>query len=292
MSIPIGIPIKQPKEKLAPPTEMQLRLLLANDGLDIVQLYITEHKLPYKVVNNELVDLLEGTNLWINKFVTEDPDTVAMLEDAKKLAKCEDEILITGETGTGKELIANSMIGDRKGLFVAVNCGGLPEHLIESELFGHNKGAFTSADSKKQGLMMEATDGVLFLDEIGELPLHTQAKLLRALQEKKIRRVGSNTTEDINCKFVCATHQNIKQMVENGKFRKDLYARISTFELHIKPLREREKDIVPIIKSMKGGAEFLSWAERTGLQLHRQDYSLNVRSVQQMVKRYSVLGRI
>lgn len=137
--------------------------------------------------------------------------------------------------------------------------------------------------------MASAKDGVIFLDEIGELPLHGQSKLLRALQDKKIRRVGSNVEEDITCKFVCATHRNIKKMVADGHFRRDLYARISTLELHIKSLKDREGDVVPILNSIKNGPDFIKALEG---HVHKLDLTLNVRSLQQAVTRWSVLGRI
>lgn len=275
-----------------PPAEDHLRMLIANGLSEVAQQLIDSFHLKLRIEGTELKDALEPTELWLKKFITDDVTTKAMKEDVIKLAKCNDEVLITGETGTGKELIARSMIGGRIGKFVAVNCAGLPENLIESELFGYVKGAFTGADGTRMGLMAAAKDGVLFLDEIGELPLSVQAKLLRALQDKVIRRVGSTMEEEINCKFVCATHRNIKKMVEQDKFRQDLYARISTFELHIYPLRNRECDIVPLLLSMPGGKEFLVAFEQQGGLVHKLDLSLNVRSLQQYVRRFSVLGRI
>lgn len=270
----------------------KLRMLLANGAVDVVLSIIEKHKLPYRIENGELRDALEATDIWLQKFITEDADIIAMKDDVRRLAKTQDEVLITGDTGTGKELLARAMIGNRQGRFVATNCAGFPETLIESILFGYVRGAFTGADNTKAGLMSVAKDGVLFLDEIGELPLSVQAKLLRALQDKKIMRVGSNNEEDINCKFVCATNRNIKKMVDDGTFRRDLYARIGTFELHIKPLTERECDIVPILKSLDGGPRFLDALGKKSIHLHRLDLSNNVRSLQQSVKRYNVLGRI
>lgn len=275
-----------------PPSEDSLRLLIANGGADIAQQLIGAFKLQLRIENGELKDALVGSELHLKYFMTRDHDTLSIKDDVHKLAKCDDAILITGETGTGKELIAKAMRGDRQGMFVACNCAGFPEQLIESELFGYVKGAFTGADNTRQGLMATAKDGVLFLDEIGELALSVQAKLLRAIQDKQIRRVGGRDMEDINCKFVCATHRDIKKMVKNNEFRQDLYARISTFEVHIKSLRERECDIELIILSLQGGKEFLAELHKQGHGLHKLDLSLNVRSLQQYVRRYSVLGRI
>lgn len=293
MSIPLGILTPKPKvEKPAPPSEQKLRELLANGLGDVVIQLIQHHDLKYKIENGQLVDALEGTEVWLNKFITQDPKCIDLKAEVKKLAKCQDEVLITGQTGTGKEIIARAMIGDRQAPFIAVNCAGLPEHLMESELFGHVRGAFTGAESQKQGLLAAAKDGVLFLDEIGELPIGVQAKLLRALQDKVIRKVGSNTEEEIHCKFVCATHRDVSKMVRDEKFRQDLYARISTFELHIPPLAERCSDIPLIAKSMKGGNEWLAELAKDNVQLTDINVSLNVRSIQQYIKRWNVLGRL
>ena len=176
------------------PTEQQLRVLLANGMNDAVENFLKQYpeQLKFKIENGELVDLVVGAPLYLKKFITSDPETIAMKEDAAKLMNINDEVLITGETGTGKELIANAMIGSRTGKFIPVNCGGLPETLMESELFGHAAGAFTGANKSKKGMLQVAEDGVCFLDEIGELPLNTQAKLLRALQSKSISPVGEN----------------------------------------------------------------------------------------------------
>jgi len=200
-------------------------------------------------------------------------------------------VLIFGATGTGKEIIARSMIANRSGAFRAINCAGLPEGLIESILFGHVKGSFTGATGDKRGFIAEAQDGVMFLDEIGEMPMLMQAKLLRTIQEKRITRVGSINEEEINCKFVFASNKDLSKMVEQGTFREDLYARISTLELNIKPLKDRLCDCVPICKSLSGGEKFLEEYE-TQLKGGVIDLSHNVRSIQRHVIRYSVWGSI
>jgi len=278
--------------KPQPPSIERLRILLANGCVDVVNELIVQHDLKLKFNDKgELVDSLVGTDLWLKKFMTVDEETILLKEDIQKLSNCDDEVLVIGETGTGKELLARALIGNREGKSVAVNCAGLPENLIESELFGHKRGAFTGAESDKQGLMASAKNGILFLDEVGELPLSVQGKLLRSLQDKVIRRVGGNVEEEINCKFVFATNKNIAEMVRNGEFRQDLYARISTFELHVKPIRKRKCDIEPIITSMPKGKDFY---DKHGMLLHDGTLSLehNVRSLQQHVKRWSVLGRV
>ena len=308
-TIPLGSlafhprPKPTPEDKPKPPEESSLRLMLANNLDEGVQQLIDVHHMEFRIEkdkdgNSILVDSIKGADLWLKRFVTEDEETIQMKSDARLLSKVDDEVLITGETGTGKEIIARSMIGNRDGLFIAVNCAGLPESLIESELFGHEIGAFTGAVKSKKCMMKVAADGVLFLDEIGELPLNVQGKLLRALQEKVIRPVGANEETQISCRFVCATHRDLKEMVEKQLFRQDLYARISTFELHIKPLRNRKIDVVPIIKAIgktlkmdsKIG-EFL-WKYADAIANDSIDLSLNVRSLEQTLKRYNVLGRV
>ncbi|WP_164102707.1 sigma-54-dependent transcriptional regulator [Candidatus Laterigemmans baculatus] len=166
-----------------------------------------------------------------------------------KVAPTESTVMIRGETGSGKELVARSvhdqsLRADKP--FVAINCGALPESLIESELFGHCRGAFTGADAARTGLFEVANDGSLFLDEIGELPLSMQAKLLRVLESGEIRRVGDNQTTKIDVRVICATHRDLEAMVEEGTFREDLMFRINTFEIQIPPLRNRASDILPL----------------------------------------------
>ena len=196
-----------------------------------------------------------------------------------------------GETGTGKELIARALHGEKAGEFYGINCAGLPETLVESELFGHKQGAFTGATKDKIGLMKLAANGTLFLDEVGELPLLAQAKLLRAIQERKIRKVGGDQSEDINCRIVCATNRDIRDMCDKGQFRVDLYARISTFEIFIPPLRDRLDDVPLIIKSLEGGEEFTeSYFECQNAP--PLDITLNVRSLQKHVERFKVLGKL
>lgn len=280
------------------PDESRLRLILSQGQafIPVVQQQLDLHKLPYtiEIVDGkpELKDALKGSELHLKKFITVDPDTIKIKNDVHKLAKCVHPILISGETGTGKEIIAKSMIGDRKGYTVFINCAGFPETMIEAELFGHVKGSFTGATGDKQGLLAKAKDGLLFLDEIGELPILMQAKLLRAIQEKRVRRVGAFEEEEINCKIVCATNRNLSKMIDSGEFRQDLYARISTFEIHLKPLRERQCDIIPIIKSMKYGEQFLDALHKSGNNFKNLDTRFNVRSLEQYVNRFEVLGRV
>lgn len=168
----------------------------------------------------------------------------------ERIAQTESTVVILGETGTGKELVARAVHekSPRSGKpFVAVNCGALPETLIESELFGHRKGSFTGADSNRTGLLEVADGGTLFLDEIGELPKGVQTKLLRFLESGEVRKIGENTSSICDVRVVCATLRNLETMVQNGEFREDLWFRINTFEIHLPPLKERKEDLPALI---------------------------------------------
>ncbi|MBI4056896.1 MAG: sigma-54-dependent Fis family transcriptional regulator [Elusimicrobia bacterium] len=171
------------------------------------------------------------------------------LELVRKVAATDASVLIEGESGTGKELIARAIHSSspRKNRpFVAINCGALPEGLLESELFGHARGSFTGAIANKKGLFEEAQDGTLFLDEIGEMTPALQVKLLRALQQGEIRRVGENRHIKVNARIIAATNKDLKDAVEKGSFRDDLYYRLKVFPIMIPPLRERREDILPL----------------------------------------------
>ncbi|MCO4784291.1 MAG: sigma-54-dependent Fis family transcriptional regulator [Marinomonas atlantica] len=179
------------------------------------------------------------------------PAMHTLFDELVKVAKTDATVLIHGESGTGKELVAKSIhnLSKRKNnALISVNCAAIPENLIESELFGHEKGAFTGAVSARDGLIMAADEGTLFLDEIGELPLEAQARLLRVLQEGEIRRVGAVTSSHVDIRLVTATHRNLLQMVQNGMFREDLYYRLYVMELSVPALRERGEDISLIAK--------------------------------------------
>ncbi|PCI46193.1 MAG: response regulator [Moraxellaceae bacterium] len=170
-----------------------------------------------------------------------------------KVAPTETTVLILGESGTGKELVAQALHDlskCSKGPIISVNCAAIPENLIESELFGHEKGAFTGAHSRRQGLVEAANRGTLFLDEIGELPFEAQARLLRLLQEKEIRRVGSVSSQKIDVRLVAATHRNLKQLAKDGEFREDLYYRLNVVALKLPPLRDRGSDIIELAQAM------------------------------------------
>lgn len=202
----------------------------------------------YEAVKRQL-DRLEGSSDLIGE--SEAMEQVRTL--ISKVAPTSSTVLILGETGTGKELVAKAVHQESlraEAPFVAINCGALPENLIESELFGHRKGAFTGADEQRVGLFEVADGGTLFLDEIGELPKSLQSKLLRVLESGDIRRVGENEAFKVDVRVVCATHRDLEEMVAEGDFREDLMFRINTFEIRLAPLRERLEDIEPLAQHM------------------------------------------
>jgi two-component system response regulator AtoC len=186
-----------------------------------------------------------------NNIIAKSASFNAVFDVIKRLSPFNTTVLITGESGTGKELIAHAIHENspRRGKpFIAINCGAIPETLMESELFGHKKGAFTDASRDKKGLFEEATGGTLFLDEVGDLPLHLQVKLLRALQEQAIRRVGDEVDITIDVRIISATLRNLDEEVRSGRFREDLLYRLNVISIHLPPLRERPEDVTVLIE--------------------------------------------
>ena len=186
-------------------------------------------------------------------LVGQAPAFAKVLERLPLVARADAAVLVRGETGTGKELVARAvhdLSPRRTGPFVAVNCGALPEQLLESELFGHEAGAFTGAQKKKRGLVQEAEGGTLFLDEVGDIPLPVQVKLLRFLQEGEIRPVGATRSIAVNVRVVAATHRDVDAAIEAGEFREDLFYRLNVVPLHLPPLRERHEDIRPLAEHL------------------------------------------
>jgi two-component system response regulator GlrR len=222
-----------------------------------------------------------------------------LLDRARLVARVDTTVLITGETGTGKELLAEAIhlgSGRCDAPFVAINCSALPEELLESELFGHEKGAFTGAMTRHEGLFQAATGGTLFLDEIGDMPLSLQAKLLRVLQDFKVRPVGSVKAIPVDVRIISATHHHLEQLVEQGDFREDLFYRLSVVPLHMPSLRERREDIAPMVnhfleriaaRTARSPKRFAPDAMR---QLLEADLPGNVRQLQNVVEQCSVLS--
>jgi DNA-binding NtrC family response regulator len=176
-----------------------------------------------------------------------------LFHQISKVAPTNASILIQGETGTGKELVARAIHTDSQRAnkpLICINCAAIPETLIESELFGHEKGAFTGAASQRDGLVVSADGGTLFLDEIGELPLEAQARLLRVLQEGEVRPVGSTSTQNVDVRLVVATHRNLQERCQQGLFREDLFFRLNVIKLNVPPLRERGDDIITLAEAL------------------------------------------
>ncbi|MFW5875306.1 MAG: sigma-54-dependent transcriptional regulator [Myxococcota bacterium] len=216
----------------------------------------------------------------------------------RRVASAPTSVLLTGESGTGKEMVARALHyqGDRKdGPFVVVNCGALPESLMESELFGHEKGAFTGATTRKEGLVRAAEGGTLFLDEIGELPSNLQVKLLRVLQDRRVRPVGAEREVPVDVRVVTATNRDLEQDVDEGRFRQDLFYRLNVIRIHLPALRERPEDIALLAehflrkhcavhgKALTFSSEALRW-------LSAQRYPGNVRELENLIERAVTLA--
>lgn len=290
-----------PNEQDRPkPTIIALQRMVDGGQADLAAIQIDRYKLPFQVVGLRVIHAGDSTEYWLARFITVHPAMEQMKNDIRKLANVSEPVLIHGETGTGKEIIARALNGDRGAKrFFAFNCAGVPETLIEAELFGHTKGAFTGAHEMRNGLLRDADGGTVFLDEIGEMPMLVQAKLLRTIQEMKVRKLGSNVEEQINCRFVCATNRDLRSMITQGAFRKDLYARLCMFEVFTLPLSKRLDDIPLIIESFDGGKEMMEKLRaayvpkvETKEIIANLDVTFNVRSIQAMVTRYKILGKL
>ncbi len=233
------------------------------------------------------------------EFLGSSPALQSVLSLAKKAARTDASVLLLGESGVGKEVFArfihkNSPRASKP--FVAINMAAIPENLIESELFGFVKGAFTDAHADKAGQFELANGGTIFLDEIGEMPYHLQAKLLRALQEREIRRLGSDKSIRIDVRIVSATNANLQEKIDNGEFREDLFYRLNTIPLNIPPLRERKEEILDIANAVlqqscqKYGFEAKSFSQEAKEQLLEYGWPGNIRELISVVERASILS--
>jgi two-component system response regulator PilR (NtrC family) len=218
----------------------------------------------------------------------------------EKVASTRSTVLISGESGTGKELVARAIHRGghaEEGPFAAVNCGAIPEGLIESELFGHVKGAYTGAIASSPGLFREAENGSLFLDEIGELPAPMQVKLLRALQERRVRPVGGGQDFEINARIIAATNKDLAREVKEGRFREDLFYRLNVIHIHVPALRERREDIPALAEYLLGRHSSLAGrhpvprlTEEALAHLMRYDFPGNVRELENVIERAVALS--
>nr|WP_306602768.1 sigma-54 dependent transcriptional regulator [Azonexus sp.] len=242
-------------------------------------------RLPDSAVENSALRALTGESSCMQQ----------VREMIEKLARSQAPIYISGESGSGKELAArliHARSARSSGPFVPVNCGAIPENLMESEFFGYRKGAFTGAESDRDGFFQAANGGTLFLDEVADLPLAMQVKLLRAIQEKRVRKVGNVTEEAVDMRIICATHRNLRDCVDKGSFRQDLYYRLNVIELRMPPLRERMEDIVPLVDSVLGklcgeAPPRLSPDAIKALQLY--SFPGNVRELENILERATAL---
>ncbi|MBE6354586.1 sigma-54-dependent Fis family transcriptional regulator [Treponema sp.] len=234
-----------------------------------------------------------------HSFVAKSPAVLDILKVIDSVAKMNSSVLIVGESGVGKELFAEQvhLRSDRKDMpFVRVNCGALSPTLLESELFGHVKGAFTDAVSNHMGRFEAADGGTIFLDEIGELPLDLQVKLLRVLQERKFERVGSSETISVNVRVIAATNRNLEEMVENGSFRSDLYFRLNVVPINVPPLRDRKEDLEVLSQHflekfrMEAGKDFKGFSEAAMEAINSYYWPGNIRELENAVERACILG--
>ncbi len=271
-----------------PPNMMELRLVLRR-----------AHK--FHAAEKELARLRanERPTGRLNELLGTSAPMQELFALARKIAPCDVNVLITGETGTGKELLARAihqLSARSNGPLVAFSCANLPENLVEDELFGHEKGAFTGAMTERRGRIEAADRGTLFLDEIGDLGIGLQPKLLRVLQERTFERLGSNKTLSADIRLICATNRNLEEMVAQGKFREDLYYRLNVVQLHLPPLRDRRDDIPLLAQQFleKFAQQFKKKAKRFSPHalhaLEEHHWPGNVRELENVVQRAAVLS--
>jgi transcriptional regulator with PAS, ATPase and Fis domain len=236
----------------------------------------------------------------ISGFILESPAMHRVIDVARRVAQVDSTVLLTGESGVGKERIARFIHDESSragGPFVAINCGAVPENLLESELFGHVRGSFTGATQDRIGLFEAANSGTLLLDEIGEVPPPMQVKLLRALQEREIRRVGENRSRAVSARVIAATNRDLVKEIRAARFREDLYYRLRVVEIPIPPLRERREDILPLARAFvadaagRTGRKVSGFTPAAAHQLLRYGWPGNVRELENAIERAVVLTR-
>jgi DNA-binding NtrC family response regulator len=236
----------------------------------------------------------------VENILGRSPAILAVAEQIRAVAQSDAAVLLLGESGTGKELVARAIHDNgprRDGPFVAVNCAAIPEHLLESELFGHEKGAFTGADRKRRGLFLEATGGTLFLDEVGDMPVALQAKLLRALQTKMIRPLGGSQEVEVDLRVISATHRDPSKLVANGQLREDLYYRLAVIPIRVPSLRERPDDIMLLATHFLAraasalGKQLEGFDDEASAWLRNHRWPGNVRELENVIERAATLAR-
>ena len=235
----------------------------------------------------------------ISGIITRDPDMIKMCRNIERVATSDVTVMLLGESGTGKEVLARALhqLSDRKeGRFVAINCAAIPENLLESELFGYEKGAFTGAVKQTPGKIESAKGGTFFLDEVGDLPFQLQAKLLRFLQERVIERIGGRDEIPVDVRVVCATHQNLKKLIEEGRFREDLFYRLGEIVIKIPPLRSRIGDAILLAHHFKNkfcakeGRHSMSFSQEALAAIEAHQWPGNVREMENCIKRAVIMA--
>ncbi len=264
----------------------------------ILVLKKAEERERLRTENRRLRNAL-GRDVGFGDFVGRSEKMQEVFRTIRKIADYKTTVLITGESGTGKELVArrlHNLSCRSNAAFVPVNCGAIPEQLLESELFGHRKGAFTDASADKQGLFAEADGGTLFLDEVGELPLGLQVKLLRVLQEGNVRRLGDTKIEPVDARIVAATAKNLQDMVAQGSFRDDLFYRLNVFPIHLPPLREHMDDLPVLVEyfieriNKRLGTKIEGMSSDAGRKLMKYEWPGNVRELENTIQRAIILS--
>ncbi|MFT6286604.1 MAG: DNA-binding NtrC family response regulator [Alcanivorax sp.] len=244
------------------------------DLINAVQRIIADHPISRNVEPDSSKSRGKNSKVKLTGIIGNCPPMITLFDHIERFAPTDSTVLVLGETGTGKELVARSVhdLSQRAAkTLISVNCAAIPETLIESELFGYEKGAFTGANASRMGLIEAADGGTLFLDEIGELPMEAQARLLRFIQEGEIRRIGSVHSRKVDVRLICATHRNLPTLAAEGQFRQDLYYRINVLRLSLPPLRERGKDILHLAERM---------LQEQAARLSRDSLILSPRSIQ------------
>jgi transcriptional regulator with GAF, ATPase, and Fis domain len=256
-------------------------------------LLVNELKLDNKLLSEQIEQMRFGDIIGSCAAMQE------VFKKVQKVATTDISVLITGETGTGKELIAREIhrrSGRAKGPFITINCGAIPENLLESELFGHVKGAFTGAVANKPGKFHAADRGTIFLDEIGEMPLNLQVKLLRVLQEKVVVRVGENRPEPVDIRILTATNRNLEDEIKGGRFREDLYYRLNVVNIHLPPLRDRGEDVMVIAKyllhryAQEFGGTVKGYSPNAVIAIRKFPWPGNIRQLENHIKKACVLA--
>ncbi|UCF63306.1 MAG: sigma-54-dependent Fis family transcriptional regulator [bacterium] len=242
---------------------------------------------------NRNLKLQSSKPVFYKKIIGRSQSMIHIYQLIQKAADSDSTVLILGESGTGKELVAETIHANssrQTGQFIAINCAAVPENLLESELFGYEKGAFTGANQRKMGKFEVAREGTIFLDEIGDMSMMLQAKLLRVLQNKQIFRLGSTERIQINTRIIAATHRQLEKMVDDGHFRQDLFYRLNVFPISIPPLRERKEDIPELINHFMKSHQVIGIDRDSVNLLMQYDWPGNVRELENVIERAAIMA--